>query len=1200
MRDSDSTFDDVSTPNQDSDSVRAFAKTNNSGEAISAPTTKENQEKKVSPFMDRLRPKMGPGTFVVNPKGTASKAGILLNSRITSKGGRVGGELQANPNFQEQAKKMAELAQLGEMIKAEGFEIYKNELGQTVINIPESYQNSISNKATQNIAKEVQEQALEKFNALSNAIAYLAILKARSEKLESTNTKKLISTIEWIIEGSKKEELGDGFNDALGVIESNLIDLEETLNREEASIEDAKEAEKLAEKEATKKLREEIAAHQAALSVERETTAKAIESAEKAKQDLANKLQELQEEQERIKKLLREFSITLSYFLKTEASAELFMARLSDDVAQSALSEAAQELNRLKSSFTEKPTQELLDDFKQKTESYVSLVATLQKKLPVQEPSSEVVEGDDSNSIMSGWPTSVDQKDLPNKAFWADCATNFDEEFARYQNFFSEPERALKIQNYNNLITKKNELRAAILNGDMERLASDNEQNLFIQLRNDITEAENSWELILKEREIIKQKKIEQENLLKKLSIHNAHLEDINKLQESLLDYTGTPEQQDALKNAKELVLNKQQQAKECVESQKPLTEDLVNEYRDGLDIVSGLLTTLKKEKDAFDAAQKAEQERITSLFNETISLRERVTVQKDSFVNDITSPTERKMVEERFKTIDQEKKKLEEMIAGGQLLTEEMVKLYTKHLQDFDRMLSGVENRLRAMHKEATPSKNSFGDGTSDRELLPNGTLIDKSMSKSSSEPASKQLQGGLNERDDINLVNDYAKWAARDFAGFVKWYKKQAWKEGDRNKMAAEKILTIHIQALKDKKRGLETRKEEALTRMNDGHSVEDSYSLSIKIKGLDREIEEIDQEIHYLAGEKYQPKPSPLDIAEEKPSQKRPFTNRLRTGISSEIRPAVSVDNTNTPTNKESKEMLIPTIETSIQNSQSPLVNEPKKEEVVTEKKEVKEIPKTQNEAPVITPEIAKNKITPQEVVKAPENTTKDQTPQNSSALNEVTPEETVREKNERIKRKNDAVTRLALVRAGDPPFKLERIIGPVTLRLVSGGKETLQNIPIPETLASKASWKDFLTEKQISFTGDVTTKKIGFIETIKKYAPSIHIDPKNPATLSVISRIEVYTLINNEEWTYGLDEHKRKELSDIVANLDTIVRATEAQKTMETDFKSPPFSSLIQKETFEVYYDRVLKEAEQANLAEEKIRARQQDFFTRKAA
>ena len=870
------------------------------------------------------------------------------------------------------------------------------------------------------------------------------------------------------------------------------------------------------------------------------------------------------------------------------------MARLSDDVAQSALSEAAQELNRLKSSFTEKPTQELLDDFKQKTESYVSLVATLQKKLPTQEPSSEVVEGEDSNSIMSGWPTSVDQKEIPNKAFWADCATNFDEEFARYQNFFSEPERALKIQNYNNLITKKNELRAAILNGDMERLASDNEQNLFIQLRNDITEAENSWELILKEREIIKQKKIEQENLLKKLSIHNAHLEDINKLQESLLDYTGTPEQQDALKNAKELVLNKQQQAKECVESQKPLTEDLVNEYRDGLDIVSGLLTTLKKEKDAFDAAQKAEQERITSLFNETMSLRERVTVQKDSFINDITSPTERKMVEERFKTIDQEKKKLEEMIAGGQLLTEEMVKLYTKHLQDFDRMLSGVENRLRAMHKEATPSKNGFGNGTSDRELLPNGTLIDKSMSKSSSEPASKQLQGGLNERDDINLVNDYAKWAARDFAGFVKWYKKQAWKEGDRNKMAAEKILTIHIQALKDKKRGLETRKEEALTRMNDGHSVEDSYSLSIKIKGLDREIEEIDQEIHYLAGEKYQPKPSSLDVVEERPSQKRPFTNRLRTGISSEIRSKGSVDTAHTTANQETQETFVPTTETTIKNPQAPIVPEPKKDENLPQKEEVQAIPEMPSAVTAVTPEIIESKAIPQEVVQDSENIRKEQTP------HEVTPEETVREKNERIKRKNDAVTRLALVRAGDPPFKLERIIGPVTLRLVSGGKETLHNTPMPETLASKASWKDFLTEKQISFTGDVTTKKIGFIETIKKYAPSIPIDPKNPATLSVISRIDVYTLINNEEWRYGLDEHKRKELSDIVANLDTIVRATDAQKTMETDFKSPPFSSLIQKETFEVYYDRVLKEAEQANLAEEKIRGRQQGFLTKKAA
>jgi hypothetical protein len=94
--------------------------------------------------------------------------------------------------------------------------------------------------------------------------------------------------------------------------------------------------------------------------------------------------------------------------------------------------------------------------------------------------------------------------------------------------------------------------------------------------------------------------------------------------------------------------------------------------------------------------------------------------------------------------------------------------------------------------------------------------------------------------------------------------------------------------------------------------------------------------------------------------------------------------------------------------------------------------------------------------------------------------------------------------------------------------------------------------------------------------------------------------VYDLINGDGGAYGHDETKRKELSDIVFNLDLIARATQSKNSNE--ILGEEFSSLRQNETLESYYSRVLHLAEQANLKEEddRIRARARQDMLKKAA
>ena len=84
------------------------------------------------------------------------------------------------------------------------------------------------------------------------------------------------------------------------------------------------------------------------------------------------------------------------------------------------------------------------------------------------------------------------------------------------------------------------------------------------------------------------------------------------------------------------------------------------------------------------------------------------------------------------------------------------------------------------------------------------------------------------------------------------------------------------------------------------------------------------------------------------------------------------------------------------------------------------------------------------------------------------------------------------------------------------------------------------------------------------------------------------MSVHKLIYGEEGVYGLDETKRKELSDIVRYLDIILRSVKSQKTLEDNLSGDDFSTCVEDETFESYFDRALRETEQEKLQEEKAR------------
>ena len=1229
MRDTSSTFDDTSAASDDTSDV-SIETTENTTEnpdsygKISTYYNPSKEPKKKIPGFERYAPQMPIGTFVIkNTQSPPSQADILLHNRIgTGKGPRVGGELKENQTFQARALELAKLTEIGRAATAAGFELYTNVKGEPVFKIPQEYQDSISQRATENLAAEIKKQTKERFEILYTYIAQAAAIESRGDSA-GVATKKFAPTIKRLIDGANNEESNDGFNDALSVIEGNIAALEELVTEKETTNK-SKANDLRKEQEAIAKNLESVISEKAELATQlevitKETEAK-IQSIETAANDRiaavekeaantiaakekesADQIAAMQRELDSMKSLIREFSVTLFSFSKTAAEADTLIPSLTDKVAQDALLGGMQEINQIIHSFSENPSSESVTSLNQKSTSFASFVESLQQKYIVTIPKTEEATPATATTsqekptyfgIMDGWPSSIKQEKredgtpewvyvgennaktpLINNAFWSTLRREYDEVFSQYQDFFTDPNKAdseRKVREYGSLTKCKNDVTLALL-----ELNYDNAQSLINHFKEALHVAGDSWAAVLQERENQRIKKEEQKKLLDRLNDYSERVTKIEETRKSLASYQGTEEQRDTLKNALEYITNKQQETKNLIISQKPLTKELVDEYRDGIDIVDGLLVTLKKDKDAFDAEQKKEQDRLFALFQETSIQFERITQQEKAFLFDISSPTELSMIEGRYKDIAQEREKIQRAISGATPITEEMIKLHTKHLQDFDSMLSRVENRLRASSAPLVKKTEHTQDKghTPERTLLPNGKLVTLESEKRSASPT-QQFAEGIEARSSNPLLKEYEQWADRDFAGFVKWYKKQEWKDGDTNKYAAEKIIKAHINALTVKKSELEKRKEGYMLRSK---NEEDTQNTKLTIRALDAlniEIAEVDNEINYLTQQKVTTEePSAevenIETKNEKTSSVRPFTNRLKsTSISSEIRRVgqsegeqVPMATTHSPqeTKAEKLEVFTPKAHKVISVETKTEVQEEKQEEVA------KSEPKEENNF---------SSIKTQE---------------------EITPSETADTTSNNENRKN-AVTKLLFTRQGTGTNILHRIIAPIPLRTNGNSTVSEQSPKIPETLASTTSWKDFLqTENLITFAEKLVSKKVGFLAMIKDYAPSVHIDNKNPASASAIATMKVYTLIHSEEGVYGLDETKRKELSDIVLYLDTIIRATESQKTISSTLQGQAFSSLTPQENFESLYARALKEAEQATLAEQRDKMRRESLY-----
>ncbi len=130
--------------------------------------------------------------------------------------------------------------------------------------------------------------------------------------------------------------------------------------------------------------------------------------------------------------------------------------------------------------------------------------------------------------------------------------------------------------------------------------------------------------------------------------------------------------------------------------------------------------------------------------------------------------------------------------------------------------------------------------------------------------------------------------------------------------------------------------------------------------------------------------------------------------------------------------------------------------------------------------------------------------------------------------------------------------KKIIACIAVALASGivahsyyGRE--ENINSPQTAGEAVSWKDSLEQQDRDFLKDVIEEnKLRFIDLMKKYAPSIKIDPNNPSTIRALSEFECKKLLDSPDPVYGLTPEQRIEVCRIVRHFEKIVQAVDRSK------------------------------------------------------
>lgn len=1146
-----------------------------SEEGVSTPVSQ-------SPFVNRLRGtapgqvvvKTSPGSFAPKNKIRTSPAGSLLNARMSTSGNapQVGGELRRDGKrlltFREQQAKMVELADFGEMLMNEGFEGYTNGLGETVVHIPEKYQNTIIQQVTDELTRAFEKQSNEKIDSLLTYFARLESIKKDAARLSISDLNKRISTIETILDGAKKDRDSTSFKRTLSVAGDNLDDLEELIARELKALTVKEKNQKKIDAEALEAEKQELAA---ALRAQQKAQRDAELVAQKASDELLAQKEALGR--------LSAFSSHLLHFKQKETLSESILPYVTDELVSSALESGARELNNLFAEILKNPSAETISSFVTKLDSYASLIDTATKNESTEVSRPEVVPKSKEDAprffgTMDGWPSVIKQEkgtsspswvlteesgkttELSNSALWSTLASNYDDTFKLYQDFFegvNPTENIEKMKLYHALVLRKNELNAALLNLDTDRATE-----LISYLKQSIEDAEKRWNLYLEEERKKTAELKRQKDLLDRLQTFNSRYEELITLEASLGEYTAKSNLQKELDSAKSIVTTTQLESEIFKTKPETITDDFVNSYRGQIEEVSKLLVTLKEEQEEGERLRQAELVRVTSIFESTKDDFTHVKDISEALLARITSQQEIDMVESRLRDIENERTKLEN---AGTDITEEMVKLYAKHIRDFNTMLSSAstredkkesgshtapENINHNLHEQS--KEGSFVDAPITRTLNSDGTLTtDEGTPSASPLDLTTLKEKGDKEKEIAFLAQHFDREYRKDPEHFKNFFHSTILNldAHDKNRMAAEMVVANVIREIENKIKEIEAKQTERDVKTEDGQLKDLEQKRAVEsVRRLRREIE-------YLV--KADTKPN----TEESKPVNQPFKNRLKF---SGVRSVKSAANDAS----YEQEALTPE-ESSAKVQSEPAANE------------TEEGPKIEH-------------IHVEETETSPVNQEEKNTP----------PEKTTSLETGVSKMREASVARIINILFKQGNATLGRMLSP-TGDITPRSKVELARPNSPETLGQFASWKNFPElEKIEAFTKDFAESKLGLKLITWEYAKSLRGDTSNTSSLATLASTMVYDLINGDGGAYGHDETKRKELSDIVFNLDLIARATQSKNSNE--ILGEEFSSLRQNETFESYYSRVLHLAEQANLKEEddRIRARARQDMLKKAA
>ncbi len=118
--------------------------------------------------------------------------------------------------------------------------------------------------------------------------------------------------------------------------------------------------------------------------------------------------------------------------------------------------------------------------------------------------------------------------------------------------------------------------------------------------------------------------------------------------------------------------------------------------------------------------------------------------------------------------------------------------------------------------------------------------------------------------------------------------------------------------------------------------------------------------------------------------------------------------------------------------------------------------------------------------------------------------------------------------------------------------------------PRTLGQAGSWRDFVNNNTSKlfvnqeFLNDaVGDKSLSEVELLKKYAPLLNVDPKNPSTIKTISDADCSLLTSSPDPISGLQPDARGQLCDFVIKLNTIAQYTTLVNSNVKNFVPDPF-------------------------------------------